>query len=122
MTPRFPRWLPGAAGAAPDRRALAAAALLGAVLLAASVAGEGILASLLRGSAVVIALGLALALVRRRSPGPGATSAVAVLERRALAKDAGVALVEVEGERLLVGYAPGAISLVARVPRPGDAP
>jgi flagellar biogenesis protein FliO len=122
MSPVVPRWLAGAVERAPERRALSVAALLGVALLAASLTGDGLFAPMLRGLAVVVALGVAVALVRRRSPAPGAAAEIAVLERRALAKDAGVALVEVAGQHLLVGYAPGGVALVARLPRAGEAP
>ena len=89
-----------------------------ALLLAAAAAGGGELAGgAVRATAVVLLLaGGAFALSRRARP--ALAEAVAVIERRPLAKESGVALVTIAGRRLVVGYAPGAVTLLAELATP----
>lgn len=98
-----PPWLPAARGLVP----LAAAALL---LAAALLPGGGTPAAALRAVALLGGLGLAAAALRRA---PAADRPVALLDRRPLGRESGVALVEVAGKRLLVGYASSGVALLA---------
>ena len=80
----------------------------------AAVGGEGA-ATALRALAVVAVFGLGAALLRRRRTGTVAPVAVSVVERHGLSRDAGLALVSVEGRRLLVGYGPAGVTIVAEL-------
>ncbi|ABS24959.1 flagellar biosynthetic protein FliO [Anaeromyxobacter sp. Fw109-5] len=98
--------------------------LAGAALAAASLTlapgGLGPVAA--RGALVAAALGAAAVLARRRAAPPGAAApALAVVSRASLAKDTGVALVELGGRRLLVGFGAAGVQLLSDVPaaRPG---
>ncbi|WP_242341605.1 flagellar biosynthetic protein FliO, partial [Anaeromyxobacter sp. SG66] len=54
-----------------------------------------------------------------------ATTALALVSRASLGRDAGVALVEVDGRRLVVGYGPSGVQLLAesrRASPEGSAP
>lgn len=99
----LPPWLGARRGLAP----LAAAALL---VAAALLPGGGTPAAALRAVALLGALGLAAAALRRA---PAADRPLALLDRRALGRESGVALLEVAGKRLLVGYASSGVSLLA---------
>lgn len=117
---------PRVAGSALARRR--ALWLAGASLAAASLAlapgGLGPVAA--RGALVAAALGAAGLLARRRAaPTAAAAPALAVVSRAALAKDTGVALVEVGGRRLLVGFGAAGVQLLSDVsaaPAEGSAP
>lgn len=105
----FPRWLPPAPGwlsAGRRRLPLAAAALLAAALLP----GESATAAALRAAALLGALGLAAAAVRRA---PAAERPLTLLDRRPLGRESGVALLQAQGRRLLVGYAPSGVAVLA---------
>jgi flagellar protein FliO/FliZ len=105
----LPRWLqpaPGWLSAGWGRWPLAAVALLAAALLP----GESAATAALRAAALLGALGLAAAALRRA---PAAERPLALLDRRPLGRESGVALVEVQGRRLLVGYAPSGVALLA---------
>ena len=99
----LPPWLPAARGLVP----LAAAALL---LAAALLPGGGTPAAALRAVALLGALGLAAVALRRA---PAAERPVALLDRRPLGRESGVALVEVAGKRILVGYASSGVAVLA---------
>jgi flagellar protein FliO/FliZ len=58
---------------------------------------------------------LGFAWVRRRRGAFGAPPALRLISRAGLTQKAGLALVEVEGRRLLVGYGDGPPSLLATV-------
>jgi hypothetical protein len=107
----LPPWPP----AARRRWPLAAAALL---LAAALLPGAGTPAAALRAAALLGALGIAAAGLRRA---PAAEPPVALLERRPLGRDCGVALVEIAGKRLLLGYAPSGVAVLADL-SPGPTP
>lgn len=103
----LPRWLqPAPFSAGRGCWPLAAAALLAAALLP----GEGAAAAALRAAALLGALGLAAAALRRA---PAAERPLALLDRRPLGRESGVALVEAQGRRLLVGYAPSGVAVLA---------
>jgi hypothetical protein len=97
----------------------AAAALLGIVAAAAGgeLAGGAIralgLAALLGAAAAAIAAG------RRRSSPP---SLVRLEERHLLARDAGVAVVTVAGQRFLVGFGASGVALLSRLRGGGPLP
>jgi len=86
---------------------LLCAALLGiaALLLPA----DGLAASALRAGGL---LGSLLLLARALRPPAGASHALAVLEREPLGRGGGLALVEVDGRRLLLGWAPAGTTLL----------
>jgi flagellar protein FliO/FliZ len=86
---------------------LAAAALLCAAFL---VPTGGLAGSALRACGLLGALAL---LGRALRPGPAAGRALCVLEREPLGRGGGLALVEVDGRRLLLGWAPAGTTLVA---------
>lgn len=91
------------------------AALAGPLLFAALTAGE-LAGGAVRAGAVVGLLGLAAWALRRGSPAvTGRAPELAVLERRPLAKEAGVALVEASGRRLVVGFGAGGVVLLAEL-------
>lgn len=86
---------------------LAGAALLGAVALL--VPAGGLAGSALRAGGL---LGSLLLAARALRPPAGAGRALAVLEREPLGRGGGLALVEVDGRRLLVGWAPSGTALL----------
>jgi flagellar protein FliO/FliZ len=111
------------------RRKLACAAV--AVLALALALAPGSLApASLRGLAATAALGLAALLARGRLAGPETVRRLAVVSRQPLSRDAGVALVEVDGRALLVGFGASGVRLLAgppgaaalNEPEPGGAP
>jgi flagellar protein FliO/FliZ len=90
-------------------------ALLGvaaAAGLALALAPGDLAPASLRAAAVACALGAAALLARRaRSPSAHARR-LALLSRQPLSRDAGVALVELDGRPLLVGFGPGGVQLL----------
>ena len=82
--------------------------------------GAGVNAAV-RGGALLALVATGLALLRRRARAGGQLPALKVLERRALSREAALALVGVDGRRLLVGFGRGGASLLADVgiPSPG---
>jgi flagellar biogenesis protein FliO len=85
-------------------------ALAGAALALALLPAEGMAGAALRAVALLGALALAAAAVRRA---PEADRPVALLDRRPLGRESGVALVEASGRRLLLGYAPSGVAVLA---------
>ncbi|BDG04362.1 flagellar biosynthetic protein FliO [Anaeromyxobacter oryzae] len=90
----------------------------GALVVAGAAAGcllvsaPGSLASAAaRAALVVAALGAAAALSRRR-PRLALAPELAVVARAALGKETGVALVDVQGRRLVVGFGPDGVSVL----------
>lgn len=94
-----------------------ALAVTGATLMLAGVAfapgGLGPVSA--RAGLVAAALGAA-AIVARRRAAPAAAPLLAIVSRAALARDAGIALVEVGGRRLVVGYGSAGVQLLADAP------
>jgi flagellar protein FliO/FliZ len=82
----------------------------GALLVAVAVPVDGTAGMALRALAVLGGLVLAAAAVRRA---PAAPRPLAVLDRQGLGRDAGLALVEVSGRTLLIGFAARGVELVA---------
>jgi hypothetical protein len=76
-------------------------------------------ASAMRASALIGALALAGALVRRRRGGHPGTAALEVVSRAWLGRDAGIALVRAHGEALLVGFGRDGVRLLSRLGRTG---
>jgi flagellar protein FliO/FliZ len=72
---------------------------------------EGSAGAAVRAAALLGALAAAGAALRA----PAAVRLLAVADRQALGRDSGVALVEAEGRRLLVGYAPQGVHLLAEL-------
>jgi len=83
------------------------AALLGAVALL--VPADGLSGSALRAGGLLGALAL---VARALRPPATARRAIAVLEREPLGRGGGLALVEVDGRRLLLGWAPSGTTLL----------
>ncbi|MBI5068538.1 MAG: flagellar biosynthetic protein FliO [Deltaproteobacteria bacterium] len=106
-----PAWLAGR-----RNRLLAAAALLCAA--AFIVPAEGLGGSALRACGLLAALAAAGRALR---PEAATGRALAVLEREPLGRGGGLALVEVDGRRLLLGWAPAGTTLVADL-TPGTRP
>jgi len=95
-----------------SRPLLAAVALFGIV---AAAAGGELAGGAIRALGIVTLLGVATAAVaagRRRSPLP---ALVRLEERHLLARDAGVAVVAVAGQRLLVGFGTSGVALLSRL-------
>ena len=97
------------------RAALAVASVPAAALLALSPGGLTTAAA--RAGLAAAAIAAAAALLRRRGRAEVAPQ-LSVLFREPLAGDAGLAVVEAAGRRLLVGYARGGVSLVADLGAP----
>lgn len=95
----------------------------GALLLLASLApaGEGPAGTALRAGAALAGLGILVAAGpgSRRPQGP---SSLAVEERHALGRDAGVALVRISGRRWLVGWGRRGVSILAEPDPEGREP
>jgi flagellar protein FliO/FliZ len=102
VTPRLPATARGPA--------LAAAAVLGLALIAAAPAPLAGVAA--RAALAAAAVGAAAWLVRRRAD--QAPPPLVLVGRVTLAREAGLALVEVDGRRLLVGFGAGGTALLAR--------
>jgi flagellar protein FliO/FliZ len=104
--------LPGS----PRQRLLLAACVAAAVLTLLSTAQAGLAPAAARAALAVAALAAAPALLRRRARPAGAASPLRVVAREPLGRDAGVALVEVDGRRLLVGFGPHGVRALALRP------
>jgi len=86
---------------------------VGALALALALApGQSAPASL-RALAAVAVVGAALLLVRGRLGAPAAAPRLAVVARQALSRDTGVALLEVDGRAVLVGFGASGVRLLA---------
>jgi flagellar protein FliO/FliZ len=95
-------------------RGRAAALGLGVLAALALAAAPGDLApAAARAALAVGAVGAAAALVRRTRPRPAGEERLSLVSSRPLARDAGVALLEVEGRALLVGFGAEGVSLLA---------
>jgi flagellar protein FliO/FliZ len=90
------------------------AALGGAAALALVIAlAPGELAPpSVRAAAAACAIGAAGFLARTRLAQPATAHRLAVLSRQALSREAGLALVEVDGRALLIGYGGGPVQLL----------
>jgi hypothetical protein len=100
------------------RKAGPGLALGAAVLLcAAGALSEGEVArAAARGAAAVALLAAVGVLVRaRRTAFPPAAAQLTLAERQPLAKGSGVVVVTAGGRRLLVGYGPGGVTLLAEL-------
>jgi flagellar protein FliO/FliZ len=107
---RLPPWLLAPRGRGP--LGLAAALLALALLPAEGLAGGALRAAALLGALALAGLGLRSA--------PAADRPIALSDRRPLGRESGVALVEAGGRRLLVGYAPSGVAVLADLsPEPG---
>lgn len=106
---RLPTWLPA------GTRGLALAA---APLALALLPVEGMAGAALRAAGLLGALALAATALRAS---PEAERPLALLDRRPLGRESGVALVEAAGRRLLVGYAPSGVAVLADL-SPGARP
>ncbi len=101
--------------AAAGRRSALAVAVAALALAGVAFAPGGLGPVAARAALVGAALGAA-ALVARRRATPAAAPILAVVSRASLARDAGVALVEIGGRRLLVGYGSAGVHLLADAP------
>jgi flagellar protein FliO/FliZ len=108
--------------AEPRGRAALLAAGAGAALLVALSPGElGPVAA--RAALAVGGLAALAVLARRGLRRPAPAGALAVVASRALSRDAGVALVELEGRRILIGFGASGVHLLADLPPlPGSRP
>lgn len=93
-----------------------AAALL--ALLSAAAPG-GLAPTAARAALAVAVLAAAPALLRRRGGPAPATASLRVIAREPLGRDAGVAIVEADGRRLLVGFGPHGVRALA-APTPDE--
>jgi flagellar protein FliO/FliZ len=91
------------------------------VLLVAAPSEAGLAPAAARAGLAVAALGTAAALARRAPSGATAAAPLAVIARASLGRETGVALLEVEGRSLLVGFGPGGVRLLPR-PQPVNEP
>lgn len=66
-----------------------------------------------RAATAVGGIGALVALSRSRRRGGQPAAAVAVVETRALGREAGVAVLRVDGRRLLVGFGPAGVRLLS---------
>ncbi len=85
------------------------------VVLAAAAAGGDLAGRALCAMAVLALLGLAAVALRRGRGASGGQSVLSVLERHPMAKDAGVAVLVTQGRRLVVGYGPAGVALLAEL-------
>jgi flagellar protein FliO/FliZ len=109
------------AGRARGRAALVA--LAGAGVVALGVFGGEAARTAARATLAAGALAAAAALARRRGPTcgrEGAPPALSVVARAPLGRDAGVALVEVTGRRVLLGYGAQGVRLVVELDAGAD--
>jgi flagellar protein FliO/FliZ len=105
-----------------NRTTVASAAI---VCVVAAFAGGELAGGAIRAMAVVVLTGCAAFALRLRRDRGAASAALVISERHAVAREVGVALVVVEGRRLVVGYAPAGVSLVTELapdPRGGARP
>ena len=106
-------------------RSTSALLALAAVAVALPLAGGELGPAAARAALCAAAIGAALVALRRR---PDASARVAsaprvtVVARAALGRDASVALLDVEGRRVLVGFGAGAVSLLSELPPEGGRP
>jgi hypothetical protein len=93
--------------------AACAAGLAGAAALCSGSAAGG-LARALALLGVLAAVGVAAASLRRHTA-PPSDAKLAVVERHALSGDTGVAIAAADGRRLLLGYGPSGVALLAEL-------
>jgi flagellar biogenesis protein FliO len=85
-----------------------------ALIVLAAAAGGDLAGRALGAMAVVALLGLGAVTLRRAHSASG-QSVLSVLERHPIAKDAGVAVLVTQGRRLVVGYGPAGVALLAEL-------
>jgi flagellar protein FliO/FliZ len=107
----------GRAANRPHARLLLLAAAAAAVALLLAAPGE-LASAASRGALVAAGLG-AVAVLVRRAPAR-APLALRVVSRAALAREAGVAVLELEGRRLLVGWGAGGVRVLSRLEAASD--
>jgi flagellar protein FliO/FliZ len=105
--------------AAPRARAIAAGAVAAGALLAALTAGNGG-AHAARAVLAVAALGAVAAVARARRR-PAREPRLAVVSRAPLGRESGIAVVEVDGRRIVVGWASGGVRVLAETAAPEGA-
>jgi len=103
----------------PRVRAAALAIGAGAALLLALAPGH-LAPTAARAALVVAGLGALLALARARSRRAPPASDLSVLEARPLGRDAGLAVVEVGGRRMLVGFGSTGVQLLSDLGSPPE--
>jgi flagellar protein FliO/FliZ len=105
--------------ASPRARAVALLVAAGGAALIALAPGDLGPAAARAGLVVAgLAGAAALARARRRTTTP---PALAILSRAPLAREVGIALIEVEGHRMLVGYGTGGVQVLAPAASPEGA-
>lgn len=100
------------AAAPPRARALLVAGA-GAAAILASLSTEPIVSTSGRASLVGLGLAILTWALRLREPPAGPGAPIDVADRRALSREAAVALLHVRGRALLVGYGGGEVRLIA---------
>ncbi len=103
----------------PRQRLLAGAALAAVLLALLSPRPAGLAPAAARAALAVAAFAAAPALLRRRARPAGAASPLLVLAREPLGRDVGVALIEADGRRVLVGFGPHGVRALA-LPAAGE--
>ena len=101
-----------ATGSGLTARATVALVAAGALLLGLAASGGDAAAAALRAVAIVAILAVGAVALRWRRTRGAAPDLVSVLERHALARESGVAVITAGGRRLLVGFAPGGVALL----------
>jgi flagellar protein FliO/FliZ len=107
--------LPGRLDSA--RRWVGLAGLGAALLLALALAPGGLAPAAARAALAIAGLAVVAALLRRA--GASAPPArLVIVARQPLGKDAGIALAELDGRALLLGFGAGGVQLLAGAPAP----
>jgi flagellar protein FliO/FliZ len=106
-------------GCTRSRAALGTAAGLALVL---ALAPAELAPPSVRAAAAACALGAAAVLARARLARPATARRLTVVSRQALSREAGLALVDVDGRSLLIGYGAGPVQLLDRAQAPAAAP
>lgn len=95
----------------------------GAAAIAVAIAGDPPAATAAGGALAVLLLAAVAHLLRRRGRDEAAAPTIGVAGRRALSREAAVAILHVRGRALLVGYGPDGVRLLADLgPDAGGAP
>jgi flagellar protein FliO/FliZ len=91
---------------------------VGAVVLAAlAFAGSEVGGAALRSGLILLALGAVAAALHRPASGGAAPRPLVVEDRQPLTRESGVAILGAGGRRLLLGYGPAGVSILAEMER-----
>ena len=103
-------------------RAQAALGTAAGVALVLALAPAELAPPSVRAAAAACALGAAAVLARARLAQPATARRLTVVSRQALSREAGLALVEVDGRSLLIGYGAGPVQLLDSTQAPAAPP